>query len=66
MSAIYLLVIISLTVAVVFLGGFIWAVISGQYRDTCTPALRILTDDPGDPPSETQPTPPGLTTPHER
>jgi len=46
MSAIYLLLPISLLVALAFLAAFIWAVRSGQYEDTCTPALRILTDDP--------------------
>ena len=46
MSAIYLLIPISLFVALAFLGAFIWAVRSGQYEDTYTPALRVLTDDP--------------------
>lgn len=46
MSAIYLLIPISLLVALAFLAAFIWAVRSGQYEDTCTPALRVLTDDP--------------------
>jgi cbb3-type cytochrome oxidase maturation protein len=45
MSAIYLLIPISLLVALAFLAAFIWAVRSGQYEDTCTPALRMLTDD---------------------
>ncbi len=63
MSAIYLLIPISFVVAVGFLAGFIWAVRSGQYEDTCTPALRILTDDPspaqtGARFTETQPTHP--------
>lgn len=62
MSAIYLLIPISFLVAVGFLAGFIWAVRSGQYEDTCTPALRILTDDPssaktGARRTEAQPTP---------
>jgi cbb3-type cytochrome oxidase maturation protein len=46
MDAIYLLIPISLMVATGFLLGFIWAVRSGQYEDTCTPALRMLADDP--------------------
>lgn len=46
MSAIYLLIPVSLLVALGFLAAFIWAVRSGQYEDTCTPALRVLTDDP--------------------
>ncbi len=28
-----------------FLAGFIWAVRSGQFEDTCTPSMRILTED---------------------
>jgi cbb3-type cytochrome oxidase maturation protein len=31
--------------ALLFLGGFIWAVRSGQFEDTLTPSLRILTDE---------------------
>ena len=45
MSAIYLLIPASLIVALAFLAGFIWAVRSGQYEDTYTPSVRILTDD---------------------
>jgi cbb3-type cytochrome oxidase maturation protein len=46
MSAIYLLIPISLLVALGFLAAFLWAVRSGQYEDTLTPALRVLTDEP--------------------
>ena len=42
MSAIYLLVLASLALAGAFLVAFIWAVRSGQYEDTATPALRKL------------------------
>lgn len=45
MSALFLLIPISLVVALVFLGWFIWAVRTGQYEDTCTPAMRMLADD---------------------
>lgn len=45
MAVIVILVLASLAVAVFFLAGFIWAVKSGQFEDTCTPAMRILTDD---------------------
>jgi len=45
MSVILILILASLGVAVVFLGGFIWAVRSGQFEDTCTPAMRILSED---------------------
>ena len=44
MSAIYLLISLSLLVALGFLAAFIWAVRSGQYEDTYTPSLRILGD----------------------
>jgi cbb3-type cytochrome oxidase maturation protein len=45
MSVIFLLIPLSIVTAAVFLGGFIWAVRSGQYEDTCTPAMRLLSDD---------------------
>jgi cbb3-type cytochrome oxidase maturation protein len=45
MSVILILILASLGVAVAFLGGFIWAVKSGQFEDTCTPAMRILSED---------------------
>jgi len=44
MSVIVLLILVSLTIALVFLGGFIWAVRSGQYEDTYTPSMRMLTE----------------------
>lgn len=45
MSVILLLILASLAVALVFLGGFVWAVRSGQFEDTCTPSMRILADE---------------------
>jgi cbb3-type cytochrome oxidase maturation protein len=45
MAVIVILILASLGVAVLFLLGFIWAVRSGQYEDTCTPAMRILGDE---------------------
>ena len=45
MSVILLLIPLSIVIAAGFLFGFIWAVRSGQYEDTCTPAMRLLTDD---------------------
>jgi cbb3-type cytochrome oxidase maturation protein len=45
MSVILILILASLAVALAFLGGFIWAVRSGQFEDTCTPAMRILGED---------------------
>jgi cbb3-type cytochrome oxidase maturation protein len=45
MEIIFLLIIVSLIVALGFLGAFLWAVRSGQYEDDYTPAMRILLDD---------------------
>ncbi len=45
MSVIVILIMISLTLAVTALLTFIWAVRSGQFEDTCTPSMRILTDE---------------------
>ena len=46
MSVIVILILASLAVAVAFLLGFVWAVRSGQFEDTCTPSMRILAEDP--------------------
>ena len=45
MSVILILILASLAMALLFLSCFIWAVKSGQFEDTCTPSMRILTDD---------------------
>lgn len=45
MNIFYLLIGVSLMVALVFLGAFIWAVRSGQFDDNETPSIRILFDD---------------------
>lgn len=45
MTIIYLLIGISILVAGLFLGSFIWAVRSGQYEDDYTPSVRMLFDD---------------------
>jgi cbb3-type cytochrome oxidase maturation protein len=44
-SALYILLAVSLLVAVAFLAAFIWASRSGQFDDTHTPSLRVLGDD---------------------
>ena len=44
MSIIFLLIGISLLVALGFLASFIWAVRSGQYEDDYTPSVRMLFD----------------------
>ncbi len=46
MSVIVILILASLVMALLFLGGFIWAVRSGQFDDTFTPSMRVLTDEP--------------------
>jgi cbb3-type cytochrome oxidase maturation protein len=45
MSVIYLLISISIIVAVLFLYAFIRAVKNGQFDDDYTPSVRILFDD---------------------
>lgn len=45
MSVIILLIIVSIIVAVFFLGTFIWAVKTGQFDDTYSPSVRILFED---------------------
>lgn len=45
MIVIFFLIPLSVIVAVCFLGLFIWAVRSGQYEDTCTPAMRLLLEE---------------------
>ncbi len=45
MSIIFLLIPLSVLLATCFLAAFIWAVRSGQYNDTCTPAMRLLMND---------------------
>ncbi len=45
MSVLFILIIVSLTVAAGFLGAFIWSVKNGQYEDGYTPSVRMLFDD---------------------
>lgn len=45
MSVIYLLISISIIVAICFFIAFIKAVKSGQYDDNYTPSVRMLFDD---------------------
>jgi cbb3-type cytochrome oxidase maturation protein len=45
MSVIYLLISISIIVAICFFLAFIRAVKSGQYDDDYTPSVRMLFDD---------------------
>jgi cbb3-type cytochrome oxidase maturation protein len=45
MSVIVLLIAAGGVVAAGFLVAFVWAVRSGQFDDTCTPAIRVLLED---------------------
>lgn len=45
MSVIYLLITVSIFIAICFFIAFILAVKSGQYDDDYTPSVRILFDD---------------------
>ncbi len=45
MSVIYILLTISILVAVIFFAAFIYAVKSGQYDDSYTPSVRMLFED---------------------
>jgi cbb3-type cytochrome oxidase maturation protein len=45
MSVIVLLIVAGGLVAGGFLAAFVWAVRSGQFDDTHTPAVRVLLDD---------------------
>ena len=47
MSVIVLLIVAGGAVAAGFLAAFVWAVRSGQFDDTCTPAIRMLLEDGG-------------------
>lgn len=48
MSVLYMLVVISICVAGVFLYAFIWSVRSDQYNDQQGAAMRMLYDDNDD------------------
>ncbi|THD69194.1 cbb3-type cytochrome oxidase assembly protein CcoS [Robertkochia marina] len=45
MSVIYILITVSLVVAVVFFIAFVTAVKSGQFDDSYTPSVRMLFED---------------------
>lgn len=48
MEIIFVLLPMALIIAGFFLGAYIWAVKSGQFDDTTTPAHRILIEDEQD------------------
>lgn len=45
MSVLYILVLVSIGVAVFFLGAFIWSVRANQFEDQQGSAMRMLHDD---------------------
>ncbi len=45
MGIMFLLILISLVVAVGFLAAYFWAARTGQFDDDVTPAMRMLFDD---------------------
>jgi cbb3-type cytochrome oxidase maturation protein len=45
LSALFVLIGISITVAGSFLAAFLWSVKHGQYDDDYTPSIRMLFDD---------------------
>ena len=49
MSALFILIGISILVAGSFLIAFLWSVRNGQYEDDYTPSLRILFDNTAEP-----------------
>ncbi len=58
MSVIYLLLSLSILVAIVFFAAFIMAVRNGQYDDSYTPSVRMLFEDEiikGDPKIQSKP-----------
>jgi cbb3-type cytochrome oxidase maturation protein len=57
MSALIVLIGISVVVALGFLTAFIWSVSQGQYDDDYTPSVRMLFDDKPAPEKNTTSTP---------
>ena len=45
MAIFTLLILISLSIAILFLVIFYWSIKSGQYDDTYTPSIRMLFED---------------------
>lgn len=54
MKIIFLLIAVSLVLALGFLVSFFWAVRNGQYEDDYTPSVRILFEDATKPSTEKQ------------
>ena len=49
MSALFILIGVSIVVAGSFLAAFLWSVKNGQYDDDYTPSVRMLFDDTPNP-----------------
>ena len=49
MGMIYIMLVVSLIVALFFLGSFLWAAKNGQFDDDYAPSVRILFDDENEP-----------------
>tara|TARA_R110002072_G_scaffold273058_3_gene433367 strand:- start:8006 stop:8197 length:192 start_codon:yes stop_codon:yes gene_type:complete len=45
MGVIYLLLVVSFVIAIIFLLGFFWATKNGQFDDDYAPSVRILFED---------------------
>jgi cbb3-type cytochrome oxidase maturation protein len=45
MGIIYIMLVVSLIIALFFLGSFLWAIKNGQYEDDYTPSVRVLFED---------------------
>lgn len=54
MSVIILLLLASISVATLFLAGFLWSVRSGQYEDEESPPIRMLFDQSTKTPDNTE------------
>jgi len=61
MSTIYLMIPVTLLIASGFLIAYIWSVRDGQFEDTTTPAMRMLSDD-----NSSSPAAPDLNTKNKR
>ncbi len=57
MEIIFVLLPLALVIALIFLAAYIWAVRSGQFDDTTTPAYRILIEDSPENPAPPPPSP---------
>ncbi|NQX91607.1 MAG: cbb3-type cytochrome oxidase assembly protein CcoS [Flavobacteriales bacterium] len=45
MEVLFIMVVVSLCLALLFLGAFIWSFKDGQFDDSISPAIRVIMDD---------------------